>query len=45
VPWRGARPVSRRTPGRDPQLLVDDVDPGDELADRVLDLEAAFSSG
>ena len=27
------------SPGGDPQLLADEVDPGDELADRVLDLE------
>ena len=26
--------------GRDPDLLLDDVDPGDELGDRMLDLEA-----
>ena len=29
-----------RSPGRDADLLLDDVDAGDELGDRVLDLDA-----
>ena len=34
------RSATSGSPGRDPQLLADDVDPGHELADGVLDLQA-----
>ncbi len=31
-------------PGGDPDLLVDEVDPGNHLGDRMLDLDAVFIS-
>ena len=44
-------PAARRAAGQgeplaggDPQLLADDVDAGDELADGMLDLEAGSSA-
>ena len=41
-PRRGARPIDReRLARRDPDLLAHDVDAGDELRDRMLDLEPA----